>query len=100
LRVCSDTSHASGAEKSSDVPSPPATRPASSSGSVPHFVESADSAYMSANASEPRLRPSESIKPPTTAPKSAVEPNPVRKSRATPCVLTCTPLMTFEAYTS
>ena len=97
---CSETSQASGAEKRRDVPIPPATRPAKSHPNVPHFVESAESEYISANASEPFFRPRPSTRPPTTAPKSAVEPKPVRKRRATPAEETATPLMILEAYTS
>ena len=94
---CSETSQASGAEKRSEVPRPPARRPAKRSGRVSQRVESAESVYISANASEPFLRPKPSTRPPTIAPKSAVEPKPVRKRRATPAEETATPLMIFEA---
>ena len=87
-------------EKRSEVPMPPTRRPPRRSGSVDARVESAESVYISANASEPRFRPAESTRPPMAAPKTAVLPKPIRKRRATPSELTCTPLMIFDAYTS
>jgi len=79
---------------------PPTRRPPRRSGSVDARVESAESVYISAKASEPRFRPAESTRPPMAAPKTAVLPKPIRKRRATPSELTCTPLMIFDAYTS